>query len=98
MSTQRRRSLPVSRDRSVPARSRVTVRRVEAPLGRSATLAAALRDSRVALARLEGELGEILAALRDPRARPDRAVADRLKGAASAADAAIATLGPFTGP
>jgi len=93
----RRRSVAASglRARAVPARSRVTVRRSEAPLLRSATLAAALRDSRTAISRLEGELEAILTALRDPAARPDATAADRLRGAARAADAAFASLGAF---
>ena len=91
MSTQRRRVVPVLRDRRVPARSRVTVRRGDPPLGRSATLAA-LRASRAALSRLEGELGDILSALRDPTARPDAAAADRLRGATAAAQSALASL------
>ena len=76
----------------MPARSRVTVRRMEAPLLRSGTLAAALRASRAALSDLEGELGALLVALRDPAARPDAAAADRLRGAASAAGSALASL------
>lgn len=93
----RRRSGAASglRARSVPARSRVTLRRSEAPLLRSATLAAALSSSRMAICQLEGELEAILTALRDPTARPDQAAADRLRGAARAADAAIASLGAF---
>lgn len=93
----RRRSGAASglRARSVPARSRVTLRRSEAPLLRSATLAAALSSSRMAICQLEGELEAILTALRDPTARPDEAAADRLRGAAWVADAAIASLGAF---
>ena len=58
---QRRRKVaaPGLRSRRVPARSRVTVRRSEAPLLRSTTLATALRDSRAALSSLEGELLEV---------------------------------------
>ena len=67
--------------RAVPARSRVTVRRGQS-LPRQATLAAALRQSREALGRLEDELEALLAALRDPAARADAAAADRLRGAA----------------
>lgn len=92
MSSKRRRVVPVLRARRVPARSRVTVRRGEAPLGRSATLAAVLRDSRVALSRIEGELGDILSALRDAGSCPDAAAPDRLRGATSAADRALTTL------
>jgi len=61
----------------------------------TATLAAALSSSRMAICQLEGELEAILTALRDPTARPDEAAADRLRGAARAADAAIASLGAF---
>jgi hypothetical protein len=95
MSSQRRRVAPVLRGRRVPSRSRVTLRRGEAPLGRSATLAAALRDSRAALSRLEGELGDILSALRDARSCPDAAAPERLRGATSAADAALTSLRAF---
>lgn len=93
----RRRSVAASglRARSVPARSRVTLRRSEAPLLRSATLAAALSNSRAAISQLEGELEAILTALRDPTVQPDEAVADRLRGAARAADTAFASLGAF---
>jgi hypothetical protein len=73
----------------------VTVRRSEAPLLRSSNLAAALKDSRVALSQLQGELDAILSALRDPSAAPDMASADRLSGAARAADTAFASLGAF---
>jgi hypothetical protein len=62
---------------------------------RSSTLAAALRESRTAICQLEGELEAILTALRDPTVRPDETAADRLRGAARAADAAIASLGAF---
>ena len=92
MSSQRRRVVPVLRARRVPTRSRVTVRRVEAPLGRSVTIATALRDSRAALSKLEGELGDILSALHGATGCPDAAAADRLRGAASAADLALASL------
>ena len=92
MSSQRRRVAPVLRGRRVPTRSRVTLRRADAPLGRSATLAVALRDSRAALSQLEGELGDILAALRGPDSRPAADAPDRLKGATSAADAALRSL------
>jgi hypothetical protein len=91
----RRRSVAASglRARSLPARSRVTVRRSEAPLLRSSTLAAALHESRLAVKRLEGELEAILRTLRDPASQPDQTAADRLRGAARAADAAFASLG-----
>jgi hypothetical protein len=86
---------PGSRARGVPARSRVTRRRREAPLLRSATLASALHDSRSALARLEGELDALLASLRDPKRRPEAEDADRLSGSVRAADAAVAALSAF---
>ena len=92
MSSQRRRAATVLRARRVPARSRVTIRRVDAPLGRSVTVAAALRDSRAALSRLEGELSEILSALRDASTCPDVAAVDRIRGATAAADSALASL------
>src|SRR5262245_55898062 len=95
MSTQRRRVVPVQRARRVPARSRVTVRRADPPLGKSASLAAALRASRVALSRLEGELGELLSALGDPSTCPDADAPDRLRGATTAADSALASLRAF---
>lgn len=81
--------------RRIPARSRVTVRRSEAPLQRSTSLATALRDSRTALSSLEGELDAILAALRAPAGAPATAAADRLRGATHAAAAAMASLGAF---
>jgi hypothetical protein len=79
----------------VPARSRVTVRRSEAPLLRSTSLAAALRDSRAAILGLEGELEAILESLRSAAGAPGAASADRLRGATRAAAAAIASLGAF---
>jgi len=89
----RRRGAPSgSRLRAVPARSRVTVRRgSSAP--RLATLAAALRQSRDALGRLEGELDALLTALRDPAVAADAAAADRLRGALKAAGSALAGIG-----
>lgn len=88
----RRRGAPSgSRLRALPARSRVTVRRgSSAP--RLATLAAALRQSRDALGRIEGELDTLLAALRDHDGRLDPAAADRLHAAMQAAGAAVAGL------
>jgi hypothetical protein len=77
--------------RAVPARSRVTVRRGP-PAPRLATLAAALRQSRDALGRLEGELDALLASLRDPAAPADAAAADRLRFAVRAAGHALAGL------
>jgi hypothetical protein len=76
----------------------VTVRRPGAPrrsidLERSLELQAALRSSREALARVEGELGALLAALRDPAAALDAAAPDRLSGAARRAGNALASLG-----
>jgi hypothetical protein len=79
----------------VPARSRVTVRRSEAPLLRSTSLAAALRDSRAAISSLEGQLDELLKSLRSD-AGPNAASADKLRGATRAAAAAIASLGAFS--
>jgi len=69
----------------------VTVRRGVPPLPRLASLAVALRQSRDALGKLQGELDAILAVLRDPSARPDAATVDRLSGAARAALDAIAS-------
>jgi hypothetical protein len=85
-------SVPGGRARSVPARSRMTVRRSEAPLVRGSQLAAALRTSREALVDLEGQLDGLLAALRGPGVTL-RAAALRLDGAAADAGAAIAQLG-----
>jgi hypothetical protein len=68
----------------------VTVRR-RPPAPRQATLAAALRQSRDALGRLEGELAALLAAVRDGSA--DAAAADRLRGAIRAAGSALSGLG-----
>ena len=80
-----------SRLRAVPARSRVTVRRGPS-LPRQATLAAALRQSRDALGRLEGELETLLAMVRDPSARAGAAAAECLRGAVEAAGLALAGL------
>jgi hypothetical protein len=69
----------------------VTVRRGQ-PAPRLATLAAALRQSRDAIGRLEGELDALLATLRDPAALADAAAADRLRFAVRAAGVALAGL------
>jgi hypothetical protein len=96
MNRRRRKvAAPGLRSRRVPARSRVTVRRSEAPLLRSTTLATALRDSRVALSSLEGELDAILKSLRSADGAPGMTAADRLRGATRAAEAAMASLGAF---
>ena len=96
MNRRRRKvAAPGLRSRRVPARSRVTVRRSEAPLLRSTTLATALRDSRAALSSLEGELDAILKSLRSADGGPQMTAADRLRGATRAADAAMASLGAF---
>jgi hypothetical protein len=55
-------------------------------------MAAALRQSRDALGRLEGELEALLVALRDPALRADTAAADRLRGAVRAAGLALSSL------
>jgi len=88
----RRRGAPSGpRLRALPARSRVTVRRgPSAP--RLVTLAAALRQSRDALGRIEGELTTLLAALRDPAGHLDAAAADKLHAAVQAAGVAVAGL------
>ncbi len=93
--TRRRVAAPRVRARGVPARSRVTVRRSQAPLQRSTTLATALRDSREALGSLEGELDALLASLRASEDAPPAAAADRLRTATRAAAAAFASLGAF---
>ena len=72
MTARRRRAAPPGLRARVPARSRVTVRRMDAPLLRSTTLGAALRDpaARVDAAaadRLRGATvaaGDALASLR----------------------------------
>ncbi|HVX93919.1 MAG TPA: hypothetical protein VHK47_03320 [Polyangia bacterium] len=84
-------SKPGGRARSVPARSRMTVRRSEAPLVRGSQLAAALRSSREALTDLEDQLDALLAAVRG--AGSVRAAADRVSGATADAGAALARLG-----
>jgi hypothetical protein len=85
----RRRGAPSgSRSRTVPARSRVTVRRGP-PAPRLATLAAALRQSRDALGTLQSQLDALLAALRNPRAGIDPGAAERLREAAQAAGLAF---------
>lgn len=86
-----RASSPGSRSR-VPARSRLTVRRSEAPFVRGEPLAVALRSSREALTELEDRLDGLLAALRGP-GESLRAAAVRVSGATSDAGAAIAHLG-----
>ncbi len=96
MSSRRRRVVtPGGRTRGVPARSRVTVRRSDAPLQRSTTLATALRDSREALGSLQGELDALLASLRAPDAAPPVSAAERLRTATRAATAAFASLDAF---
>jgi hypothetical protein len=79
------------RARLVPARSRMTVRRSEAPLVRGSQLAAVLRSSREALTGLEGELDALLAAVRGGGSL--RAAADRLSSATAEAGDAVARLG-----
>ena len=79
MNRRRRKvAAPGLRSRRVPARSRVTVRRSEAPLLRSTNLATALRDSRAALSSLEGELDAILKSLRTSDGAPEMTAANRL--------------------
>ncbi|HTA19811.1 MAG TPA: hypothetical protein VK989_10990 [Polyangia bacterium] len=81
-----------ARGRAVPARSRMTVRRSEAPLVRGSQLAAALRSSREALTDLEGQLDALLAAVRGP-AGALQSASDRVSGATREAGAALARLG-----
>ena len=96
MNRRRRKvAAPGLRSRRVPARSRVTVRRSQAPLLRSTNLATALRDGREALSSLEGELDAILKSLRSADGAPEMTAADRLRGATRAAEAAMASLGAF---
>jgi hypothetical protein len=90
---RRRTSSPEgTRARTIPARSRMTVRRSEAPLVRQGQLAAALRSSREALTDLEGQLEALLVALRAPRATL-AAQAHEVAGATADASAALARLG-----
>ena len=83
-----------TRARSVPARSRMTVRRSEAPLVRQGQLAAALRSSREALTDLQGQLDALLAAVRGSGSL--RAAADRVSGATLDAGDALARLGTLS--
>lgn len=83
------------RGRAVPARSRMTVRRSEAPLVRGSQLAAALRSSREALTDLEGQLDALLAAVRGP-AGSLQSASDRVTGATREAGAALARLGSLS--
>jgi hypothetical protein len=83
---------PPQRKRAIPARSRVTVRRAGANLVRS-SLAAALRSGREALVDIEGQLEDLLAALRDPGRAIDAGAPERLRGAARQAGDALASLG-----
>ena len=87
-------SVPGGRARSVPARSRMTVRRSEAPFVRGNQLAAELRSSREALTALQGHLDKLLAAVRDPGASL-QAAADRVSHATADAGEALARLGPL---
>ena len=83
------------RGRAVPARSRMTVRRSEAPLVRGSQLAAALRSSREALTDLESQLDALLAAVRGP-AGSLKSASDRVSGATREAGAALARLGSLS--
>jgi hypothetical protein len=78
--------------RSVPAQSRVTVRRNGANLVRTTQLADALRESREGLVGIEGQLDALLAALREPGATLDSAAPERLHGAARHVGSVVATL------
>ena len=79
----------------LPARSRMTVRRSEAPLVRGSKLATALRSSREALLDLEGQLDALLTAVRGPLDALDalQATSERVSGATRVADAALGRLG-----
>jgi hypothetical protein len=87
----RRRSSASARKRTLPARSRVTVRRAGANLVRS-SLAAALRSSREALVDIEGQLDALLKALREPTPAIDASAPERLRGATRQAGSALASL------
>ena len=92
MASRRGRVAPAVRVHAVPARSRVTVKRSQAPLSRTGNLAAALRASKAALTAIEGQLAELLATLQDPNGCPDLAAVDWLRRAASSAAESIASL------
>ena len=79
--------------RSVPSRSRLTVRpSALAPLARSSGLTDALRSGREALADVERQLEALLAIVRTPADLPDVEAPDRLARAARRAGAAVARL------
>jgi|SRR5882672_101607 len=84
-------SVTGGRARAVPARSRMTIRRSEAPFLRGGPLAAELRASREALTRLQSDLDGLLAAVRDPKVSP-RVAAERVSHATADASAALARL------
>jgi hypothetical protein len=92
MRTRVRSSSAKTRARAVPTRSRLTVRRSEAPMVRAEPLAAALRSSREALAEVEARLDGLLAALRGP-SEGLRAAAMCVSGATTDAGVALARLG-----
>jgi hypothetical protein len=71
-----------SRSGGVPAQSRLTAPRA----------VAALRRTREALSRVQGQLDALLAAVRDPSRPLDADAPDRLVGAVREADAALASL------
>lgn len=77
-----RRRMAAAHPASVPARSRVTVKRTVAALSRS----------RRALSDIEGQLDALLVALGDPRPKLDVAAPDRLAAAKDEATAALASL------
>jgi hypothetical protein len=77
------RATKVSSRRVLPECSRLTVPRT----------VAALRRSREALVRLEGQLDDLLVSLRSPDGHVDRAAGDRLSHAKNDAVAAMASLG-----
>ncbi len=93
MRADRRRTRTTQRRPSVPATSRVTVRRT----------VAALRRGRVALESLEQQLGDLIAALAEapdgPAAPPiGRDAPDKLGDAVRAAAAALASVDPVASP
>lgn len=77
--------MKLSPRRALPERSRLTVPRT----------VAALRRSREALVRLDGELDGLLVQVRSPDGRIDRAAGERLARAKHDAVTAIAGLGGY---
>jgi hypothetical protein len=83
------------RARALPSVSRIILRPdppAAPPLGKSSRLVDALRASREALADIQGQLDELLAAVRAPAGRPEPDAADRLRRATKRAGTAVNRL------